>query len=143
MEIHLSGMCDVKRAENDGKRSVKPHAVRRRQIGLTLSVPSDTVWDVSQPLILAGRTASKSTAKWRTCKAIVACLAATLKEQAAQTQKRSAQLAVVSPSRGGLGAIKPAPRVANNPWSRVRPNKAEPVHNQPSRFTACRPFCLP
>ena len=24
MEIHLSGLCDVRRAENDAKRSVKP-----------------------------------------------------------------------------------------------------------------------
>ena len=55
----------------------------------------------------------------------VAGLAATVKEQAAQIQKVSAQLAAASPSRGGLEAIKfaagrirgggPAPQVVNNP----------------------------
>jgi uncharacterized coiled-coil protein SlyX len=42
-------------------------------------------------------------------------LAATVKEQASQIQKVSAQLAAASPSRGGLEAIKPAPQVVNNP----------------------------
>jgi hypothetical protein len=52
-------------------------------------------------------------------------LAATVKEQAAQIQKVSAQLATASPSRGGLEASKfatgrirgggPAPQVVNNP----------------------------
>ena len=52
-------------------------------------------------------------------------LAATVKEQAAQIQKVSAQLAAASPSRGGLEASKfatgrirrggPAPQVVNNP----------------------------
>jgi hypothetical protein len=42
-------------------------------------------------------------------------LAATAKEQAAQIQKVSAQLAAGSPSGGGLEASKPAPQVVNNP----------------------------
>jgi uncharacterized coiled-coil protein SlyX len=42
-------------------------------------------------------------------------LVATVKEQAAQIQKVSAQLAAVSPLRGGLEATKPAPQVVNNP----------------------------
>ena len=42
-------------------------------------------------------------------------LTAQLKEQAAQIQKVSAQLAAASPSRGGLEASKPAPQVVNNP----------------------------
>jgi hypothetical protein len=52
-------------------------------------------------------------------------LAATVKEQAAQIQKVSAQLAAASPSRGGLEASKfatgrirrggPASQVVNNP----------------------------
>ena len=42
-------------------------------------------------------------------------LAATVKEQASQIQKVSAQLAAASPSRGGLEATKPAPQVVNNP----------------------------
>jgi uncharacterized coiled-coil protein SlyX len=52
-------------------------------------------------------------------------LAATVKEQASQIQKVSAQLATASPSRGGLEASKfaigrirrggPAPHVVNNP----------------------------
>jgi hypothetical protein len=42
-------------------------------------------------------------------------LAATVKEQAAQIQKVSAQLAAASPSRGGLEASKRAPQVVNNP----------------------------
>jgi hypothetical protein len=40
--------------------------------------------------------------------------AAQLKEQAAQIQKVSAQLAAASPSGGGLEASKPAPQVARN-----------------------------
>ena len=54
----------------------------------------------------------------------VAGLAATVKEQAAQIQKVSAQLAAASPSGGGLEATKfatgrirgggPAPQVVNN-----------------------------
>ena len=42
-------------------------------------------------------------------------LKAELKEQAAQIQKVSAQLAAASPSRGGLEASKPAPYVVSNP----------------------------
>ncbi len=43
-------------------------------------------------------------------------LTAQLKEQAAQIQKVSAQLATASPSRGGLEANKPKPKVVvNNP----------------------------
>jgi sigma54-dependent transcription regulator len=52
-------------------------------------------------------------------------LAATVKAQASQIQKVSAQLATASPSRGGLEASKfatgrirrggPAPQVVNNP----------------------------
>jgi septal ring factor EnvC (AmiA/AmiB activator) len=42
-------------------------------------------------------------------------LTAQLKEQAAQIQKVSAQLAAASPSRGGLEASKPAPQMVNNP----------------------------
>jgi trimeric autotransporter adhesin len=42
-------------------------------------------------------------------------LAATVKEQASQIQKVSAQLAAASPSRGGLEASKPAPQMVNNP----------------------------
>jgi Chaperone of endosialidase len=42
-------------------------------------------------------------------------LTATVKEQAAQIQKVSAQLAAASPSRGGLEASRPAPQVVNNP----------------------------
>jgi hypothetical protein len=42
-------------------------------------------------------------------------LIATVKEQAAQIQKVSAQLAAASPSDGGLEASKPAPQVVNNP----------------------------
>ena len=45
----------------------------------------------------------------------VAGLAATVKEQAAQIQKVSAQLAAASPSGGGLEARKRAPQVVNNP----------------------------
>jgi Chaperone of endosialidase len=41
-------------------------------------------------------------------------LAATVKEQAAQIQKVSAQLAAVSPSRGGLEASEAVPQVVNN-----------------------------
>jgi hypothetical protein len=48
-------------------------------------------------------------------KATVAQLTAQLKEQAAQIQKVSAQLAAASPSSGGLEASKPAPQVVNNP----------------------------
>jgi len=47
--------------------------------------------------------------------ATVAGLIATVKEQAAQIQKVSAQLAAASPSGGGLEASKPAPQVVNNP----------------------------
>jgi hypothetical protein len=47
--------------------------------------------------------------------ATVAQLTAQLKEQAAQIQKVSAQLATASPSDGGLEASKPVPRVVNNP----------------------------
>jgi hypothetical protein len=47
--------------------------------------------------------------------ATVASLIATVKEQAAQIQKVSAQLAAASPSRGGLEASKPVPQVVNNP----------------------------
>jgi hypothetical protein len=51
---------------------------------------------------------------------------ATVKEQAAQIQKVSAQ----------LEATKPAPQVVNNP-------QAAAFHNQPSRFTVRRLFvCL-
>ena len=42
-------------------------------------------------------------------------LKAELKEQAAQIQKVSAQLAAASPSRGGLEASKPAPYAVSNP----------------------------
>ena len=42
-------------------------------------------------------------------------LTATVKEQATQIQKVSAQLAAASPSGGGLEASKPAPQVVNNP----------------------------
>jgi hypothetical protein len=42
-------------------------------------------------------------------------LTAQLKEQAAQIQKVSAQLAASSPSDVGLEASKPAPQVVNNP----------------------------
>ncbi|MEP6586922.1 MAG: tail fiber domain-containing protein [Candidatus Udaeobacter sp.] len=42
-------------------------------------------------------------------------VAATVKAQASQIQKVSAQLAAASPSRGGLEASKPAPQVVNNP----------------------------
>ena len=42
-------------------------------------------------------------------------LAATVKEQASQIQKVSAQLATASPSRAGLEASKPALKVVNNP----------------------------
>jgi hypothetical protein len=42
--------------------------------------------------------------------ATVASLITTVKEQAAQIQKVSAQLAAASPSRGGLEASKPAPQ---------------------------------
>jgi Chaperone of endosialidase len=45
----------------------------------------------------------------------IEALVATVKEQAAQIQKVSAQLAAASPSRGGLEATKPAPVVVNNP----------------------------
>ena len=45
----------------------------------------------------------------------MATVVAQLKEQAAQIQKVSAQLATASPSRGGLEANKPAPQVVNNP----------------------------
>ena len=45
----------------------------------------------------------------------IKALVATVKEQAAQIQKVSAQLAAASPSRGGLEAGKPAPQVVNNP----------------------------
>ena len=41
-------------------------------------------------------------------------LTATVKEQAAQIQKVSAQLAAASPSRGGLEASEAAPQVVNN-----------------------------
>src|SRR6266704_1024389 len=41
----------------------------------------------------------------------IQALAATVKEQAAQIQKVSAQLATASPSRGGLEASKAAPQV--------------------------------
>jgi hypothetical protein len=47
--------------------------------------------------------------------ATVASLIATVKEQAAQIHKVSAQLAAASPSRGGLEASEPAPQVVNNP----------------------------
>jgi hypothetical protein len=47
--------------------------------------------------------------------ATVAQLTARLDEQAAQIQKVSAQFAAASPSRGGLEASKPAPRVVSNP----------------------------
>ena len=42
-------------------------------------------------------------------------LTATLKEQAAQIQEVTAQLAAGTPSRGGLEASKSAPRMVNNP----------------------------
>ena len=42
-------------------------------------------------------------------------LTATVKEQASQIQKVSAQLAAASPSGGGLEASKPMPEVVNNP----------------------------
>jgi Chaperone of endosialidase len=45
----------------------------------------------------------------------IQALTAAVKEQAAQIQKVSAQLATASPSRGGLEASKPAPQVVNNP----------------------------
>ena len=55
----------------------------------------------------------------------IKALTASLREQAAQIQKVSAQLAAASPSRGGLEASKfsigqirrggPAPQVVNNP----------------------------
>ena len=45
----------------------------------------------------------------------IATLTATVKEQAAQIHRVSAQLAAASPSRGGLEASKPAPQVVNNP----------------------------
>jgi hypothetical protein len=47
--------------------------------------------------------------------ATVASLIATVKDQASQIRKVSAQLAAASPSRGGLEASKPAPQVVNNP----------------------------
>ena len=47
--------------------------------------------------------------------ATVASLITTVKEQAAQIQKVSAQLAAASSSRGGLEASKPAPQMVNNP----------------------------
>lgn len=48
-------------------------------------------------------------------KAGIEVLTTTVKEQAAQIQEVTAQLAAASPSRGGLGAIKSAPQVVNNP----------------------------
>ena len=45
----------------------------------------------------------------------IANLTATVKEQASQIQKVSAQLAAASPSRGGLEASRPAPQVVKNP----------------------------
>jgi hypothetical protein len=45
----------------------------------------------------------------------IEALTATVKEQASQIQKVSAQLAAASPSGGGLEASKPAPQVVNNP----------------------------
>ncbi len=44
----------------------------------------------------------------------IATLTATVKEQAAQIQKVSTQLAAASPSGGGLEASKPALQVVNN-----------------------------
>ena len=45
----------------------------------------------------------------------IRALVATVKEQAAQIQMVSAQLAAASPSHGGVGTTKPAPVVVNNP----------------------------
>jgi hypothetical protein len=63
--------------------------------------------------------------KVETLEATVAGLIATVKEQASQIQKVSAQLAAASPSRGGLEASKfatgrirgggPPPQVVDNP----------------------------
>jgi DNA-directed RNA polymerase specialized sigma54-like protein len=47
----------------------------------------------------------------------IAMLIATVKQQAAEIQKVSAQLAAASPSRGG-----PAPQVVNNPLTSARSN---------------------
>jgi len=44
----------------------------------------------------------------------IEALAANLKEQAAQIQKVSAQLAAASPSRGGLEARKSSPQIVLN-----------------------------
>jgi septal ring factor EnvC (AmiA/AmiB activator) len=44
----------------------------------------------------------------------IEALTATVKQQAAQIQNVSAQLAAASPSRRGPEASKPAPRVVNN-----------------------------
>ena len=78
-------------------------------------------------------------------------LAATVKEQASQIQKVSAQLATASPSRGGLEAKQIRHRT-NPPWRtcaasgeqslKPRPHQQKQQHfnNQPSRFTAWRLF---
>ena len=112
MEIHLSGLCDVRRAENDAKRSVKPHAVRHREIGLNLSAVGYSLGWVSA-VESRGPNSLEERRKVEKLEATLACLAATLKEQAVQTQKRSAQ----------LEASKPAPRVANNPRAASAPTK--------------------
>ena len=52
--------------------------------------------------------------KTETLEATVASLITTVKEQAAQIQKISVQLATASPSDGRLEASKPAPQVAEN-----------------------------
>ena len=69
-----------------------------------------------------GPNSLKEHRKVEKLEATVACLAATLKEQAVQTQKRSAQ----------LEASKPAPRVANNPRAASAPTKQ-------NQFTISRP----
>jgi hypothetical protein len=59
----------------------------------------------------------------------MAVLAASLKEQASQIQKVSAQLAAASPSRGGLGAKNPGPQMASLS-AVVRPLPDEGGNNQ-------------
>ena len=77
-------------------------------------------------------------------KSEMTALAATVKEQASQIQKVSAQLATASPSRSGLEASQ-RPALASGEQSlKPRPHQQKQQHfnNQPSRFIAWRLFVL-
>jgi hypothetical protein len=107
-EIDPAGKSQLGLVAEDVEK-VNPDLVVRDKEGKPYSVRYD---QVNAMLLNEFLKEHKKTEK---LEATVASLIETVKEQAAQIQKVSAQLTAASPSRGGLEASKAAPQVVNNP----------------------------